>query len=94
MDAEERFHQKIMGYVKYCIHVKHKILLDLISMNWTLKHVPVKGQIVATHAKVEASNTSNTKTPKQKSKVNGKMAVKKTHRNDCEHSRGGTKTKR
>ena len=35
-----------MGYVRYCIHVKHHILLDLISMNWTLKHVSVKGQIV------------------------------------------------
>ena len=46
MDAEERFHEKRMGYVKYCIHVKHNILLHLISMNWTLKHVSVKGQIV------------------------------------------------
>ena len=46
MDAEERFHQKKLEYVKYCIHVKHNIPLDLISMNWTLKHVSVKGQIV------------------------------------------------
>ena len=46
MDAEERFHQKRMVYVKYCITVKHNIPLDLISMNWTLKHVSVKGQIV------------------------------------------------
>ena len=45
MDAEERFHQKRMGNVKYYIHVKH-IPLDLVSMNWTLKHVSVKGQIV------------------------------------------------
>ena len=46
MDAEERFHQKRMVYVKYCIHVKHNISLDLISMNWTLKHVAEKGEIV------------------------------------------------
>ena len=45
MDAEERFHQKRMGYVKYCIHVKHNIL-DSITTNWTLKHISVKGQIV------------------------------------------------
>ena len=46
MDAEERFHQKRMVCVKYCIHVKHYIPLDFISMNWTLKHVSVKGQVV------------------------------------------------
>ena len=46
MDAEERFHQKRMVYIKYCIHVRHNIPLDLISMNWTLKHVSVKGQVV------------------------------------------------
>ena len=46
MDAEERFHQTRMRYVEYCMHVKHDIPLDLITMNWTLKHVSVKGQIV------------------------------------------------
>ena len=46
MDAVERFHQKRMEYVKYCILVKHNIPLDLITTNWTLKHVSVKGQIV------------------------------------------------
>ena len=46
MDAEERFHQKRMVYVKYCIHVKHNIPLNSISMNWPSKHVSVKGQIV------------------------------------------------
>ena len=69
MDAEGRFHQKRMAHAKYCIHVKHNLPRDLISMNWTLKHVSVKGQIVEKHAKVEASSTSNTKTSKQKSKV-------------------------
>ena len=37
MDAEERFHNKRMGYVKYCIHTRHNIPLSLISLNWTSK---------------------------------------------------------
>ena len=46
MDADERFHQNRMGYVKYSIHVKHDVPLDSITTNRTLKHVSVKGQIV------------------------------------------------
>ena len=46
MDAEERFHNKRLGYVKYCIHTRHNIPLSLISLNWAAKHVSVKGQIV------------------------------------------------
>ena len=46
MDAEERFHQKRMEYVKYCIHVKHNLPLDSITTKWRLKHISVKGQIV------------------------------------------------
>ena len=42
MDAEERFCQKRMGYVRCCIHMKHDIPLNSISMNWTSKHVSVK----------------------------------------------------
>ena len=42
MDAEERFHNKRMGYVKYCIHTRHNIPFSLISLNWTAKHVSVK----------------------------------------------------
>ena len=38
MDAEERFHQRRMGYVKYCVHMKHNVPLDSITTNWTLKH--------------------------------------------------------
>ena len=45
MDAEERFHQKRMTYVKYCIHVKHNIPFDSITTNWTLKHMTVKDRI-------------------------------------------------
>ena len=45
MDAEERFHHKRLGYVKYCIHV-NGIPLNSISVNWTSKYVSVKGQIV------------------------------------------------
>ena len=62
MDAEERFHQKRMENVKNCVHEKNNISLDLISMNWTLKHVSVKGQIVVKHAQVKTLRTSNSKT--------------------------------
>ena len=46
MEAEERFYNKRMGYVKCCIHKRHGVPLDLISLNWIAKHVTVKGQIV------------------------------------------------
>ena len=46
MDAEERFYNKTMRYVKCCIHTRHNSPLSLISLNWTTKHVSVKGQIV------------------------------------------------
>ena len=46
VDAQERFHNKRMGYVKYYIHTRYNILLSLISLNWTSKHVTVKGRIV------------------------------------------------
>ena len=46
MDAEERFQQKRMDYVKYCIYVQNNIPLDSMTTNWTLKHISVKGQIV------------------------------------------------
>ena len=41
MEAEERFYNKRIGHVKSCINKKH-----LISLNWTTKHVAVKGQMV------------------------------------------------
>ena len=94
MDAEERFHQKRMVYVKYCIHVKHNIPLDSTTSNWTLKHVSVKGQIVVKTCQSGTLSTSNTKTSKQKSRVKWKNDNQKTHRNDSEQSRDGTKTKR
>ena len=46
MDAEERFHNKRMGYVEYCFHTRLNIPLDSITTNWTLKHIAVRGQIV------------------------------------------------
>ena len=46
MDAEERFHQKRLGYIKCCIHTRHKIPLVKITMNRMTKHVSVDGQIV------------------------------------------------
>ena len=46
MDVEEKFNDKRMVYVKYCIHMRHNIPLGLISLNWTSKYESVKGQIV------------------------------------------------
>ena len=46
MNAEERLHQKRMGYVKYCIHMRHNIPLNSISLHWTSKYVSVKGRVV------------------------------------------------
>ena len=37
MDAEERFHNKRMGYVKYCIHMRHDIPLSSISLELDLQ---------------------------------------------------------
>ena len=85
-DAEERLHQKRMGYVKYCIHTKHNITLSSISLHWTSKHVWQK------HAKVGLSHISSTKTLNLRSKTKWKSGNQKT-RNDCEQSRDGTKTK-
>ena len=46
MDAVERFHNKRMRNVKYCIHMKHNVPLESITANWTMKYVSIKGQIV------------------------------------------------
>ena len=47
MEAEERFYNKRIGYVKNCINKKHGVPLHSISLNWNTKHVTIKGQIVA-----------------------------------------------
>ena len=46
MDAEERFHKKRMGYVKYYVPMKHNVPLESINTNWTMKYVSINGQIV------------------------------------------------
>ena len=84
MDAEERFHNKRMVYVKYCIHMRHNIPLSSISLNWTSKYVSVKGQIVVKRVKVDLSSTSNTKMLKTKLKNKCRNGKQKAHRNDCE----------
>ena len=65
--------------------------LNSISLNWTSKHVPVKGQIVKKNVKVDLSSISSTKTLNLRSKIRWKTGHQKTHRNDCEQSRDGTK---
>ena len=46
MDAEERYLQKRLGHVKYCIPERHGTALASIPLNWYSKHVSVGGQIV------------------------------------------------
>ena len=46
MDAEERFHNSRMRYVKYCIHMKYNVPLESITTNWTMNFVSIKDQIV------------------------------------------------
>ena len=87
MDAEERFHNKRMGYVKYFFHMKHHVPLESMNTNWTMKYVSINGQIVVKRQyKVETWNTSNSKMLKPKSKNQCKNGKQKTHRNDCEQS--------
>ena len=78
MDAEETFHQKRMEYVKYFIHVRHNIPPNSISLNWTSKHVSVKGQIVVKNVKVDLSSISSTKTLNLRSKINWKNGTVET----------------
>ena len=95
MDAEERFHQKRMGYVKYCIHVKHNIPLDSITTNWTLEHIAVKGQIVVKTC--QSGNLKYIKYQDIETEVEGqmgKMATKKLIATTVEQSRERCKTKR
>ena len=73
MDAEERFHQKRMEYVKCCIHVKHNIHLDSITSNWTLKHISVKGQIVVKTCQSGSGNLKYTKYQDIETEVEGQM---------------------
>ena len=86
-DAEERFHQKRLGYAKYCIHMRHGILLNSISLNWTSKYVPAKVQIV-----VKTCQSGSLKFFKYhdiESEVEEQMdknGNQKTNRNDCEQS--------
>ena len=47
MEAEERFYNKRIGYVKSCINKKHDVPLHSIALNWNAEHVTIKGQIVA-----------------------------------------------
>ena len=92
MDTEDRFYNERMGYVKYSIHTRHNILLCLISLNWTAKHVSVKGQIVIKkHVKVNLSSSANFKTLKMKLENRYKDDRQKNHRNDCEQSSEGNK---
>ena len=71
MDAEERFHQKRMVYIKCCIHVKHNVPLDSITTNWTLKHISVQGQLVVKTC--QSGNLKYIKYQDIETKVEGQM---------------------
>ena len=89
VDAEERFHQKRMGFVKYCIHIP----LNSISLNWTSKYVSVKGQVVVKTCQI--GSLKFLKYQDIESVVEDQMEkwqLKQIRRNDCEQSRDGTKT--
>ena len=83
-----------MGYVKYCTHEKHNISLDSITTNWTLKHILVKGQIVVKTCQNGTLTYIKYHDIEAEAEENGKMAIKKTHRNDCEQSRDRPEKKR
>ena len=77
MDAEERFHNKRMEYVKYCIHMKHNVPLESITTNWTMKYVSINGQIVV--KTVQSGNLKYIKYQRCRSRsgrTNAKMAAK------------------
>ena len=78
IDADERFRQKRMRCVKYCIHEKHNIPLDSITTNWTLKHISVSGHIVVKTC--QSGNLTYIKYQDIEAEVEGqmgKMAIKK-----------------
>ena len=94
VDADERFHQKRMVYVKYCIHEKDNLPLDSITANWTLKHISVQGQTVVKTC--QSGNITYIKYQDIEAEVKGQMenGNQKTHRNDCGQSRDRSEKKR
>ena len=74
VDADERFHQKRIGYVKYCVHTRYDIFVNSISFNWTSKYVSVKGQIVVKTCQSGSLNLM--------SKIKWKNGIRKIHLND------------
>ena len=46
MDAEERYQQKRLGYIKFCLSEIHKIPLEKITLNRETKDVPIQGEVV------------------------------------------------
>ena len=77
-----------MVNAKYFIHVKHNILFDSITTNWTLKNISEKGQIVVMTC--QRGNLKYITYQDIETEVEGQMenGNQKNHRNDCEQSRG------
>ena len=87
MEAEERFYNKRIGYVKSCINKKYGVPLHSISLNWNTKHVSIKGQIVAKTCQDGSLKFSKYQDVEDEvDELMQKWQDKKTHRNDCEQS--------
>ena len=82
MRKKERFHHKGLGFFKCCIHTRHIIPFNAISLNWISKCVSVNGQIVV--------RTCQCVSLKYHKYQDIKWEI--VGRNDCEQSWGGTKT--
>ena len=90
MEAEERFYNKRIGYVKSCINKKYGVPLYSISLNWNTKHVSVKGQIVVKTCQDGSLKFSKYQDVEDEvDELMPKIGRQKTHRNDCEQSRKG-----
>ena len=50
MDAEERYQQKRLGYIKFSLNEIHKLLLGKITLDRAMKHVSNLGEKVIKHA--------------------------------------------
>ena len=86
IDAEERFQQKTMVYVKYCTHVKHNVPLDSKTTNWTLKKRTSNTKTLKQKSKVKWKN-GNQKTHRNDCKQSRERGQKtKRRRKDCECS--------
>ena len=86
MVAEERFHQKRVGDLKWCFHTRHNVPLVQIKMNRLTRHVSVDGQIVirtCANGSLKYHKYQDIEAEVEETMKNDWL---KTRRNDCEQS--------